>query len=732
MGGLFGGASSNATTPTAAAGIRVQTSVEGVPIPLPYGKTRIAGNLIWVGDFQAIKTTQSVGGKGGGGGQTTGYTYKASYILGICEGPIHDIPRIWGSKKPKAFSKSVFASGVKMLGTYPQAAWGFLTAHHAAQALGYQGLALVGGANLDLGTNPEVPNHNFEVEGFCWDPDVDDANPADVATHFLTDPHCGAGFPVAKLGDLTLYQTYCKAANLLISPAFSQQQAAADSLKYITDLTNAAIVWTGGQLKIIPYGDLPITANGVTYTPPDPVPYSLTHDDFKTQQDDPVQNTRTRRADAYNIVPLEYWDRSSNYDPKVVKSTDQAAVELYGERPDSSHEAHCICVAGIARKVAQLQLQRLNVLNTYTFILGWEYALLEPMDLVPITEPGLGLDAQLVRITAIDEDADGYLTVTAEEYIEGLGTAEDYATATGTGYRPDYDADPGDVNPPIIFEPPEALVTAKGGKSPTYQIWGAVSGGSEWGGCDVWVSDDGGVNYYKVTTINSQARQGVLLASLAAAAGANPDVADTLSVDLTESAGTLVSGSVADASTLFNTLLWVDGEFIGYETATLGTQYQYALTTLYRGLFGTAKGAHALGAQAAFIDASVYDNPVPYNANLIGQEVYIKFLSFNLYGENTQTLDEAAPYTFTPTGASANWSNDVAPDTDTTLAAASDVRVATQKATKSYIDTGLSAKQGALPTQPHIAPASGTLPDITTKFNTLLTELQTRTTLASS
>ena len=43
------------------------------------------------------------------------------------------------------------------------------------------------------------------------------------------------------------------------------------------------------------------------------------------------------------------------------------------------------------------------------------YSLLEPMDIVELSDATLGLDRAAVRITEIAEDDNGELTVTAEE-----------------------------------------------------------------------------------------------------------------------------------------------------------------------------------------------------------------------------------------------------------------------------------------------------------------------------
>ncbi|MDY7537683.1 hypothetical protein QN372_00840 [Undibacterium sp. RTI2.1] len=105
MSGLIGGGGNavNSTSPIISS-MRLQTSTRGKPIPLVYGKTRIAPNLMYYTDFKATGHTTSTstgGGKGGGGGGSstnTTYTYSATILLGLCEGTINYIPRIWRGK----------------------------------------------------------------------------------------------------------------------------------------------------------------------------------------------------------------------------------------------------------------------------------------------------------------------------------------------------------------------------------------------------------------------------------------------------------------------------------------------------------------------------------------------------------------------------------------------------------------------------------------------------------
>src|SRR2546422_1763712 len=90
--------------PTRAVGLRVQTSVYGIPIALCYGQQRIPGNLIWYGDFLAVPVVTGGGGGGGGKGgggsssSVTSYSYYTAVAIGLCEGPIGGILKVWDRK----------------------------------------------------------------------------------------------------------------------------------------------------------------------------------------------------------------------------------------------------------------------------------------------------------------------------------------------------------------------------------------------------------------------------------------------------------------------------------------------------------------------------------------------------------------------------------------------------------------------------------------------------------
>ncbi len=83
--------------------LSVQTATYGAFIPRAYGKIALFGNIFWIENNQIKETSKKVsqGGKGiGGGGATTKtFTYSATFAVGICEGPIAAVGRIWIDNK---------------------------------------------------------------------------------------------------------------------------------------------------------------------------------------------------------------------------------------------------------------------------------------------------------------------------------------------------------------------------------------------------------------------------------------------------------------------------------------------------------------------------------------------------------------------------------------------------------------------------------------------------------
>ena len=623
--------------------LQVQQSSQGLTLPVVYGRARVAGNLVWYGDFTTYehKTTTRQGGKGGGGvkQEDVKYTYEAAVMMALCEGEIKGVTRIWRDKEKFSSPASLRLTLYK--GGEEQPVWPHLQqAKHAAQAISYSGTAYLCSPNYELTKSAQIYSHNFEVDGkLGYSTSIVDANPRDIIRDLLTNQKYGCGFPVENLGDTDVYGTYCRAAGIFLSPVYSEQQEAQRNIAELLEQTNSAAVFSQGRLKIVPYGDSGLSGNGATYIPNLTPLYDLTDDDFIVSgAEDPVRVERKTNADAYNQVQIEYLDRANDYNIAVAEAKDQANIEQYGIRPKDAVKMHGICDAKVARQVAQLLLQRaLYVRNEYEFKLGWKYCLLEPMDLVTLTDGGLGLDKTPVRITEIEEDEDGVLNVKAEDFPFGTASATEYPTQPSLGYSADYNVSPGNAHAPVIFEAPLQLT---GGEP---EIWLATAGGDMWGGAEVWVSTNGD-SYTRVGAVSGKARYGSLTAALPA--GAVFDRANTLGVEI--SAGQLTGGTEQDSRDLL-TLCYADGEFLAYETAELKGVGRYTLGNLTRGAYGSNIDRHEAGRPFVRVDESLFKYPVP--RDWIGRTVWVKLVSHNVFGSGAQDLAEVPAYSYRIIGA---------------------------------------------------------------------------------
>lgn len=672
----FRGASTNS--------LRYNTSQKGSPVYVVYGTERCSVNMIAGSNFQQHGTSSGKGGKGGSkSSKKGGPQYSVDVDFALCEGPVS----FTGSSRGDDATGSnqiwsdggvanVLSAGLNLYtgedGQDPDPVFATLG---DLPILGYSGTAHVTATPMNLGSTPMVPNIQIEIRGFgagtAGTSFPDDARPDYIVVDMLTDSRHGAGFPLANLdtggsfgggGSVADWGNYCQGAQFAMSIVIDRQQPAARWLDEIANLTVSAVVWSPPLLKIIPYADGGVSANGSTWNPDLTWRYSLGDDDFlpwqtsqgngSQNEQDPVIITRSDPTGTTNWMTVEYDDPIYNYDTESVPVWDQGSIDLYGLHSEPAVLGDFFANTTSASLSAQTQIQRKQYIrNTYKFKLSQRYCLLEPMDIVLLTDTNTGLEGAAARILQIDEDDNGELTISAEE-IPGIGGPPSGSTinpigagvatfiSTGvTAAPPVYDPgiSPGFTNPPIIFDPPAALTAG------TSELWIVATGGPEWGGCAIYVSTDN-ETYAPAGQIYQGGRQGVLMAALPT--GSDPDTVNTLSVDLAESDGTMTSGSQSDADNLV-TLCYCDGELISYETAALVGANEYNLTYLRRGAYGTTIGSHNIGTQFAPLG---HVNPAlfqwQYPSSFAGQTIYFKFPAFNLFFGNLQDLADVPYYTY--------------------------------------------------------------------------------------
>lgn len=161
---LFAGRRERTVEGPRLADLEVMASTEGAAVPRVYGRARIAGQVIWATNLQEVANTSSEtsGGKGGPRVTTTSttYSYFANLAVGLCEGRIGAVLRVWADGKPldlTGITMRVYTGGEEQ-STDP-----LIVAKEGA-APAYRGLAYVVFERLPLANfGNRIPQLSFEV-----------------------------------------------------------------------------------------------------------------------------------------------------------------------------------------------------------------------------------------------------------------------------------------------------------------------------------------------------------------------------------------------------------------------------------------------------------------------------------------------------------------------------------------------------------------------------------------
>lgn len=622
MGGVFRG-----RTVTTRANMLTEAQINsaeyGAIVPEILGTTRISGNVIYYTDFTAHehRTTQRTGKGGGGKHVQIDYTYTVAVILGLCEGTIQGVSRVWRDKSiyyyPSSEIELTLFNGAQ---TKP---WEYTATKHPEQALTYEGLAYMAGV-VDLGSSSSLPQFNFEVMGKLLDTgDGTDVNPADYIRYVLDK----VGLKDTNIEGLDQFRSYCSAADILIStPPETGEQTAQKIINDIADLTNSFVFWSNDRFKILPINDAPI--NG--WVPNMQVQYALDERDFLPQDGGRlVTYQRKDSSEAYNQVTVEFINRANFYERESVSFENTASIEEIGLRPAPVRTCHYLYTKKRAAEYAE-RLCRQSVFgrNRYTFKLDWAFCRLEPGDVVTLTDETLGMKAQPVLVDSVTEAADGTVTVTAIGRAPGDYLPPELDVHETERPFIDFNAAPPAVDHVTIIQPPVDR-TLDGN-----EVHIGLNAPKGWGGARVWISDTGDA-YKLLGTVYNQARAGVL------AAGISRD-ATSLEVELWH--GELLSGSAEDAER-GNTACWLNGEVVSYERATLLPNGHYRLDGLRRGQYATAAAAHEAGTRFCRLDEALFRQR--YRDEDVGKRLWLKFTSLNIFGAAEQDISEVKAYEFT-------------------------------------------------------------------------------------
>jgi len=235
--------------------LTVSGSAYGQPIPWVAGSPRISGQVVWASAKREIATTQSAGGKGGGGSEYTSYTYEVDLLILLTDNEIAGVSRIWsngelvydGTAKAGLWSRMTVYTGAASQLPDPT----YEAAVGSANAPAYRGRGSVFIQSLQLGSGGQIPNLTFEVGSFVtsngqfllrWD-----------ASHSRIDNFITAS-PITRYSDGALVVTTDFSNTLGGLPSLNFNAAAATTRPTYSS-SNGGIFDIGSHVRVPASGD---------------------------------------------------------------------------------------------------------------------------------------------------------------------------------------------------------------------------------------------------------------------------------------------------------------------------------------------------------------------------------------------------------------------------------------------------------------------------------------------
>lgn len=159
--------------------LRVQGTSEGAPIPAAFGRVRVVGQIIWAARFRESRHEARAGK---GGPRTVDYGYSLSFAVGLCEGPIDGIGRVWADGQPLDIGKVAMrvhrGTEDQMPDSLIEAVEGVAPAHRGLAYVVFEDLSLEAFGNrvpqlaFEVFRRPrgETPRLEDKLEGVCLIP----------------------------------------------------------------------------------------------------------------------------------------------------------------------------------------------------------------------------------------------------------------------------------------------------------------------------------------------------------------------------------------------------------------------------------------------------------------------------------------------------------------------------------------------------------------------------------
>lgn len=555
----------------------------------------------------------------------------------------------WEEKDPNVDTSTALLDYSLSQGGIGQSPWAYLSSTHPDQALGYSGLTTMQFEALQLGQSNSMPQMNVETihAEYMAGGGIAGANPVDVITAILTDPRWGVGLDPSLIGDWTNARNFWQANGFFISLMQDTQSTAIAVINSILDAGQGTMFWSGGLLQLAVYGDTAVAGFGAIYEPDTQPVVEFDVTDFVAQGGaEPIKVETEPQQNVFNRVKVGWKNALVDYRDEVVTEEDTASINQNGLFEEGQQDFSFIRFVNIAQWAANLRLKRYtNIRDTFTWTVPTRYrTLLQPMKLVTVTWSHMGWNQKPLRILKIEESHAG-LALTLEEFPYGVANATLYPKLTAQAIN----ANPALISPGdtelVALELPDQMNNYQGN---TIRLYADPLTPDNWGGAIIYWSGDN-TNWKFLGELTSSVTIGTLGGSGMTVGTGDPDTQTITVVDANDVP--LLSGTTFDFANQISLLAVIDSnvEIMAYLNATLVGDSTYHVDHFHRGLFGTTRASHSVGATVIEMGEQFLEFQFP--ASFVGNTVYFRALSYNKLRGRLQDITDVSSLTVSLSGA---------------------------------------------------------------------------------
>lgn len=576
------------------------------PVQVLYGTRKLGGsNVLWYGDLKTKAIKQKVKTGFSSKKVTVGYKYYMGVQLGICHGPDVTLKQVWfdddvawegeiknGSfeiNKPELFGGEEKNGGVSgkvsfYNGDLAQAANAYLQrvvgvdivsplrslCHAVLEGFYIGNSETPAKVSFVCSRFPKSPagNTDLEIVG-------DDANPAYVIYELLTDQRFGASIS-KSLVDATTFESVAQAL-------FEEEYGVSG----VVDSSKTASAIVDDLLKII-------NGNLVTDAATGKLKLKVVREDYDISALAVVDASNIKSLSnfnrgsldtAVNEVKIKYLSIADGFTERTATAQNLGLRIHKGDSDGVSYDTPSVSTAALAAKIAQREMRPLSVpLATCVVECNRSMFDAEMCDVVLLSWPPLKVEKMVMRVMGVDlgslEDSTIKLSLTQDVF--GVSNTVYSDGSDKVWVKPTFEPS----NPPSleIVEAPAIFASAAGLTRSLLVLAEQPSAGQQ----------------YKLLT----RQDGESWADHGDAAFTPVfELVDTMSAGAwTMADGPIIRGNVDELDTYSVGenrqalgIMWIDGEWLSYESTIQLTSTTCQLKNIRRGLFGTIPIEHLAG-----------------------------------------------------------------------------------------------------------------------------------------